>query len=62
MNRTSEAKQPKKQGAHTEGAGAQVSHTRNLVLMAMFVCIITISSWIAIPIEISFTMQTFAIF
>lgn len=36
--------------------------TKDLAYMALFAAIITICSWISIPMTIPFTMQTFAIF
>lgn len=38
------------------------SKTKNLVICAIFVALITICSWISIPASVPFTMQTFAIF
>lgn len=36
--------------------------TKNIVFIAMFSVIIAICSWISIPFQVPFTMQTFAIF
>ena len=38
------------------------SKTKNMVICAIFVALITICSWISIPTAVPFTMQTFAIF
>ena len=37
-------------------------YTRNIALIAFMAIFIAVSSWIAIPMVVSFTMQTFAIF
>ncbi|MCR4955161.1 MAG: biotin transporter BioY [Lachnospiraceae bacterium] len=36
--------------------------TKDLVLMGAFVAVITICSWISVPLTIPFTLQTFAVF
>lgn len=38
------------------------AHTISIVYMAMFIALITVCSWISIPVGIPFTLQTFAMF
>ena len=39
-----------------------MKHTKDIVEIALMAVIITICSWIAIPLTVSFTLQTFAIY
>lgn len=36
--------------------------TRNIVYIALFVCVITVCSWISVPSAVPFTLQTFGVF
>ena len=37
-------------------------HTRNMTYIALMAVVISVCSWLSVPMTISFTMQTFAIF